>query len=70
VVRYDENSLVLLVLNNEEDNIEIIPNNYINEIDFKKTATKAKVIMTNNFIDLNTKVSINSKNFLLLEIEF
>jgi glycosidase len=69
VVRYDENSLVLLVLNNEEDNIEIIPNNYINEIDFKKTATKAKVIMTNNFIDLNTKVSINPKNFLLLEIE-
>ena len=58
----------MLILNNEEEKVNIIPKNYINQIDFETSRLNAKEILTEKLIDINSPISINSKSFLLLEL--
>ena len=68
IVRFNKNSLVMLILNNEEEKVDIFPKNYIKQIDFETSRLNAKEILTEKLIDINSPISINSKSFLLLEL--
>ena len=55
IVRFNKNSLVMLILNNEEEKVNIIPKNYINQIDFETSRLNAKEILTEKLIDINSQ---------------
>ena len=70
ILRYDKRSIVLLVMNNDSKKKKIVPNNYFKEITSKLSNNLAEDIVSGKDLNIKNPISIDSKSFLLLELNF
>ena len=68
--RFDEERLVLLIMNNDGGKKQVKPSDYINQIKPSKNNHSGFDVIGKNEIDINEIIQIPSKSFLLMDLYF
>ena len=68
--RYNEERLVLLIMNNDEDKKVIKPNHYINQVKPSKDNVLGFDVVQKTEININNEVNIPSRSFLLIDLYY
>ena len=68
--RFDEERLVLLIMNNDGGKKQVKPSDYINQIKPSKNNHLGFDVIGKNEIDINEIIQIPSKSFLLMDLYF
>ena len=70
ICRYNEERLVLLIMNNDKDKKSVKPADYINQIKPSKNNHLGFDVIGKNEIDINEVKQIPSKSFLLIDLYY
>lgn len=70
IARFDDERLVLLIMNNDEDKKTITPSYYINQVKPSKDNNLGFDVVRKKEVNINEEFTIPSKSFLLLDLYY